>query len=867
MRGLRGPSPAVDWPQIENTPEEAVIYHPTHIANDQIPAPPRWATRRTNLIALAVAILATAVALAFAPTARAATPVSVAVGDSLQPALVTVPPGTTVVFRNTDDERHRMRPHVGPADFDTGNLEPGEAAAVVMNAEGTYQYGDHRNGHAHTPGYAGTIVVTSSATPPPAGGGGSPPPTDTAPPTTATVSLANDTFTSRAVTIAVGGTVIWTNNDGGAHTVTASDASFDSGLMAGGATFQRPFTAAGTYPYVCDLHSNMTGTVVVVATNGTPPPVTPPPTTPQATTPTPASAPASAAVSIANDLFAPTTVTVAAGGTVTWTNNDARLHNVAAGDSSWVSEIMAKSGGTHQRTFATPGTHAYICSLHPEMTGTVIVVDAAGNAPPPASSPPATQPPATTPAAATPPPATTPRSGGTPAALPMLAQVAMANDLFAPPTITVAVGGTVRWLNNDTRPHTVTAADKSVDSGIMAKGATYERTFPTAGTYPYVCDLHSNMTGTVIAATNPTAAAAAAASVAATPSRKKTPTTTTTTTTTTTKKTPAKAAGAAAPASSSVSMKGSVFTPKSVTIRPGGKVTWINDDSVVHTVTADDGSFDSGVIATGGRHEHTYAKAGTYGYKCSYHPGMEGTVVVATTTGSAGAAKATRTTAPVASARISTAAATAFPTPAASQAKGSRAINASVEMRDNLFAPANVTVPVGSTGTFTNTGKLPHTATAADKSFDSKIVAPGGKWSTTFTKTGTFKYDCIIHPGMTGSVTVTEADASQVVAVADGGQAGGPPSNSAAGALPTSNQAPSAAGGPTETNGATSYRGVALLVSGLVIAAGALYLLGMLIVQDPRWRKAAVRTIRGAVATWRAVTPTWFTRSTRVPST
>ena len=284
-------------------------------------------------------------------------------------------------------------------------------------------------------------------------------------------------------------------------------------------------------------------------------------------------------------------------------------------------------------------------------------------------------------------------------------------------------------------------------------------------------------------------------------------------------------------------------------------------------VTVDDGSFDSGVIATGGRHEHTYARAGTYGYKCSFHPGMEGTVVVAATTGSAGAAKTTRTTAPVASARTSTAAATAAPTSAASQAKGSRAINASVEMRDNLFAPANVTVPVGSIVTFTNTGKLPHTATAADKSFDSKIVAPGGKWSTTFTKTGTFKYDCIIHPGMTGSVTVTEADASQVVAVADGGQAGGPPSSSAAGVLPTSNPALSAAGGPTETNGTTNYRGVALLVSGLVIAAGALYLLGMLIVHDPRWRKAAVRTIRGTVATWRAVTHTWFTRSTRVPST
>jgi plastocyanin len=78
-----------------------------------------------------------------------------------------------------------------------------------------------------------------------------------------------------------------------------------------------------------------------------------------------------------------------------------------------------------------------------------------------------------------------------------------------------------------------------------------------------------------------------------------------------------------------VSMKDIKFNPGTVTIKAGGKVTWTNDDSVGHDVTADD--FESGSpggIQGGSTFSHTFKKAGTYDYVCSVHPGMKGTVKV-----------------------------------------------------------------------------------------------------------------------------------------------------------------------------------------------------------------------------------------------
>jgi plastocyanin len=78
-----------------------------------------------------------------------------------------------------------------------------------------------------------------------------------------------------------------------------------------------------------------------------------------------------------------------------------------------------------------------------------------------------------------------------------------------------------------------------------------------------------------------------------------------------------------------VSMEGIAFQPAEVTVSAGDTVTWTNNDSVGHDVTAD--SFSSGEpgdMASGDKFDHTFQEAGTFDYVCTVHPGMEGTVVV-----------------------------------------------------------------------------------------------------------------------------------------------------------------------------------------------------------------------------------------------
>jgi predicted lipoprotein with Yx(FWY)xxD motif/plastocyanin len=70
------------------------------------------------------------------------------------------------------------------------------------------------------------------------------------------------------------------------------------------------------------------------------------------------------------------------------------------------------------------------------------------------------------------------------------------------------------------------------------------------------------------------------------------------------------------------------FSPASITVGVGGTVTWKNTGTRNHTVTADDGSFDSGSLASGATFTETFTKAGSYTYHCSIHPSMTATVVV-----------------------------------------------------------------------------------------------------------------------------------------------------------------------------------------------------------------------------------------------
>lgn len=70
------------------------------------------------------------------------------------------------------------------------------------------------------------------------------------------------------------------------------------------------------------------------------------------------------------------------------------------------------------------------------------------------------------------------------------------------------------------------------------------------------------------------------------------------------------------------------YSPEPVVVQVGGKVTWKNDDNAPHTATADDGSFDTGIIEKGKIKSETFKEAGTFTYYCTVHPFMHGTVEV-----------------------------------------------------------------------------------------------------------------------------------------------------------------------------------------------------------------------------------------------
>ncbi len=69
---------------------------------------------------------------------------------------------------------------------------------------------------------------------------------------------------------------------------------------------------------------------------------------------------------------------------------------------------------------------------------------------------------------------------------------------YAPATVTVPAGSTVRFKNSDSMAHTITAADRSFDSKDLAEGESWSHVFATAGTYAYYCSYHRYMKGKIV---------------------------------------------------------------------------------------------------------------------------------------------------------------------------------------------------------------------------------------------------------------------------------------------------------------------------------------------------------------------------------
>ena len=81
---------------------------------------------------------------------------------------------------------------------------------------------------------------------------------------------------------------------------------------------------------------------------------------------------AETAIKIDNFTFTPATITVPVGSTIRWTNHDDIPHNVVSEDKSFKSKAM-DTDENFSYTFTKPGTYSYFCSIHPKMTGKVVV--------------------------------------------------------------------------------------------------------------------------------------------------------------------------------------------------------------------------------------------------------------------------------------------------------------------------------------------------------------------------------------------------------------------------------------------------------------------------------------------------------------
>ena len=90
----------------------------------------------------------------------------------------------------------------------------------------------------------------------------------------------------------------------------------------------------------------------------------------------------------------------------------------------------------------------------------------------------------------------------------------------------------------------------------------------------------------------------------------------------------------------SVNVGDNFFDPPDAAIEPGSTITWTNNGTLPHTVTADDGSFDSGVLNPGDSYTVAFDGQGTVTYFCVIHPEMRGSVTVGGGGGGSGTAPA-----------------------------------------------------------------------------------------------------------------------------------------------------------------------------------------------------------------------------------
>jgi plastocyanin len=347
--------------------------------------------------------------------------ISILKGSSVQgnpdfdPDVAQVPQGDIIEWTNHDDAAHTVTSSADAgATFDSGLISAGATFRVDTSklSPGTYEY----MCIVH-PWMTASFVL---------GGSGAPAAPEFP------ISILKDSsiqgnpdFDPDTAKVPLGSTIVWTNNDSAAHTVTSaadSGATFDSSLISAGATYKLDTKklASGKYDYMCIVHPWMQASFELVqssepaseekfaegATTVEPNAVTPEQSVPEQTAPTqepstPAgtapvqeqSTPAKTTVTqntvsiphgasspgcdATNQCFVPYMISVSADTKVTWTNDDTAAHTVTSGKDASSDGIFDSSllpaGKTFSFTFEKAGQYPYFCVVHPWMKGSVTV--------------------------------------------------------------------------------------------------------------------------------------------------------------------------------------------------------------------------------------------------------------------------------------------------------------------------------------------------------------------------------------------------------------------------------------------------------------------------------------------------------------
>jgi plastocyanin len=327
-------------------------------------------------------------------------------------------------------------------------------------------------------------------------------------------------------------------------------------------------------------------------------------------------------------------------------------------------------------------------------------------------------------------PASASRAAPAPAAAQAAGKAKIVDFDFSPRRLTVAAGTTVTWSNTGQRPHTATDRGGTFDTKPVAPGASAEVTLSTPGTYFYFCRINpAKMNGVLVVEPGPDDVRAVRVQ-------------------------------AVDPGFTGDRLR---FDQDRLTVAAGTTLLVANVGGKPHTLTADDGSFDTGVVepgAEGGRFAGknasvTLNKAGTFKFHCEVHPAvMKGVVTVTGQGGGAGPAQASA---------------------------GPRELDVGVV--DFGFEPKDASVAAGGTVKVTNRGKASHTMTLDDVDADTGTIAPGSSADLTAPDApGSYSYRCSVHPGrMRGVLVVLGRDTEDPNAQA-AAPAPAPPSDTGPGA-------------------------------------------------------------------------------------